>query len=91
MEAESPLEKLREMLANARPIPLTDDVRLDPDALLQVLGEIEATMPGLIEGSESGQDLRKLILSARRVPFTDQVRVNHRKAVRLIEELGRGG
>ena len=44
-ETDAAIERLEELLANARPIPLTDQVRVDKEGIYEVLDQIRATIP----------------------------------------------
>jgi cell division septum initiation protein DivIVA len=45
MDAITLIEKLHDLLDEARPLPLTDQVRVDPDEINELLDAIRATIP----------------------------------------------
>src|SRR5215210_4649156 len=45
MDAITLIEKLHDLLDEARPLPLTDQVRVDPEEINELLDAIRATIP----------------------------------------------
>lgn len=70
----------------ARQIPLTGDVRLDPDDVRPLIQQLRAATRGTTAEKPS-KKLEALILKGRKVPFVDQVRFSRRRALKLLGEV----
>jgi hypothetical protein len=92
--------ELAELLENARPIPLRDQVRLDKEAVYALVDAIDAAVRSGVGDrrleSDSGSDLleaagaaREAVLNAKPVPLTDQVRLRGAQAAGLAAALRR--
>jgi hypothetical protein len=75
------------LLANARPVPLTGDVRVERKAFEVCLAEERSYSDGSERAQQAADELQKLIERAKPVPLTDQVRFDGRKARRLLAQL----
>jgi hypothetical protein len=67
------LDSLDAQIQNAKPVPLTDQVRLEKDAMNSTLDQMRAALP---ETSPLIDRLDGLIQNAKPVPLTNQVRVS---------------
>lgn len=75
------------LLANAPPVPLTDEVRVEPrEFATRLMWEMDRA-----EGTEASRKaaagLQALVDDAKPIPLTDQVRIDGRKARDLLAEL----
>ena len=75
------VDAIESRIISARPIPLTGDVRLDPDEVEPLVHELRDVALGTSAEQSAGK-LERLVLGARKVPLTDQVRFNRRKALK---------
>lgn len=88
-EPSDPIQELVDLVNDAPPVPLTDEVRVDG-------GELRAALAGLAESAEwavhpkAASKLAKLVKKARGVPLTDQVRIDRKKLLRLVSDLRSG-
>jgi hypothetical protein len=48
------IDKLDDLVHNARPVPLTDQVRVDKAELFEILDQMRAAVPGVAGGSGAG-------------------------------------
>ena len=81
---------LESLLANARPVPLTDQVRLRPGALRDAVARVEQ------EGRSAGlgfdaydclDELERIAAEAKPIPLTREVRVDPRLIRSLLDRL----
>lgn len=78
---------LAELLANARPVPLTGQVRLVRRDFEVCLAEERSWSDGSDRAREAADGLQELIDKAKPIPLTDQVRFDGRAAERLLAQL----
>jgi hypothetical protein len=85
-DARALAARLTELLENARPIPLTHDVRLDKEAIYDIVDRIRtATSAGaLLVSAEAVEDA---VRDAMPVPLTDQVRLPRDRVAELVRGL----
>jgi hypothetical protein len=88
LERSDAISALDELLATAPAIPLTGQVRVDPDEVAPLVGAVRATVA---DAGFPGQadDLAQAILGCR-IPFTGQLQVDRRRARRLLAGLREG-
>jgi hypothetical protein len=75
------------LLSNAPPVPLTDEVRVNPKEFsTRLVWEMDRA-----EGSDTTREaaagLQELVDKGKPIPMTDQVRLDGRKAARLLSQL----
>jgi hypothetical protein len=76
------LVALEDLLANARPVPLSDEVRLDPAALGAALATLRQVTAAQVPPPLDGPALAvvavmdELAAGAKKIPLADEVRVN---------------
>ena len=73
MDLAGLVDSLDQQIKNAKPIPLTNQVRLDKTPMHATLDEIRGTAPGAV--NPLVDELDELLQHARPVPLTDQVRL----------------
>jgi hypothetical protein len=88
-EAEDPLTlaaRLTELLEKARPVPLTDEVRLDKEAVYDLVDRIRAAASAgaLLVSAEA---VEEAVHNAMPVPLTDQVRLPRERVAELVRGL----
>jgi len=77
-----PIATLERLRSEARPVPLTDEVRFDRQRANEAIEELRRQTLGTAGSSEPLDQLHDLVENAKPVPLTDEVRVNR-------DELGR--
>lgn len=80
------LDALDGVLGEAPSIPLTTEVRVDPDSVRPAIEMVRAETVGTASSAQA-EDLAKVLLEGRPVPMTDQVRVDRDRARRLLARL----
>jgi hypothetical protein len=75
------------LLANAPPVPLTDEVRVNPKEFSTRLMWETDRAEGSDATREAAAGLQALVDDATPIPLTDQVRIDGRKAARLLTQL----
>jgi hypothetical protein len=85
-DARTLAARLTELLENARPIPLTEEVRLDKEAIYDIVDRIRtATSAGaLLVNAEAVEDA---VRDAMPVPLTNQVRLPRERVAELVRGL----
>jgi hypothetical protein len=91
MEILLAIDALDDLVAQARPVPLTDDVRVDPQELSGRAARIRETMPRELAGRPAIPELidrlDAVVAGAKPVPLTRQVRVRTQSVYDLLDEL----
>ncbi|MGZ4463052.1 MAG: hypothetical protein ACXVZP_09450 [Gaiellaceae bacterium] len=84
---ESPtLRLIRELLDSAPRVPLTNQARIDPGPLLDLLDRLRPEL----EGAEPQLDaLRRLVETAPQVPLAGELRIDRLRFRRLLESAQR--
>ena len=85
------IEAVEQIAGSARPVPLTNDVRIERRRLEAAVADVRsaATSSGIVADAEFErglEDLEKVASRTKPVPLTDQVRFNGKK---LDKALGR--
>ena len=90
------IDELDDLAHEARPVPLTDEVRLRSADLASAVDRIDAAVPPTLCGRTEAarleaelSELRRLVSSAARIPLTDQVRLNLEKLYAALDEIRR--
>jgi hypothetical protein len=86
-DPNDPIGSLEAMLADARPVPLTDLVRVNRDEFSRTLGLATQDAGGSPRTEAAAADLTDLIKDAKRVWPTGDVRVDPTEVRRLLAEL----
>jgi hypothetical protein len=86
-----PIAALEEMLANARPVPLTDEVRVDRDEFPWLIGLATQGATASAGTERAAAELTELGRKAPKVMLTPDVRVPVKKVRELLAELRAGG
>jgi hypothetical protein len=95
------LDSLDARIQNAKPVPLTDQVRLDKDEMYSTLDQMRAALPetaklrrmqgedqqGLVDSLPLIDRLDDLVHSAKPVPLTGQVRVSKAEFESILTEM----
>jgi hypothetical protein len=82
---------LAALLANAQPVPLTDEVRLERRDFENALAEERSYSDGSDRARAAADELQRLIERAKPIPLTDQVRLDGRRARELLDQLRGAG
>ena len=81
---------LEQLLAHARPVPLTDQVRVRPSVLRDTIGGVDdaARSAGLgLDAAEPLAELGRIAADAKPIPLTRDVRVDPRRIKLLLDQL----
>ena len=78
--------RLTKLLEDARPVPLTDEVRLDKKEACEIADRIRS---GSSEGAllQAAEAVRDAVHNAMPVPLTDQVRLPRDRVAELVRGL----
>jgi hypothetical protein len=79
--------RLVEVLENARPVPLTDQLRLDKLDVYELVAELRegaSPSPSLLGAAEAVEDA---VRNAKPIPLTDQVRLPKERVDELVRDL----
>ena len=82
------VDKLDDLLYNAKPVFLTNEVRTDPERLRSQVSKLRAACP-----SDAGEvvplvdALEAEVAAAKPVPLTDQVRVDKERVYELLDQM----
>jgi hypothetical protein len=85
------VDELDTQIRNARPVPLTDQVRLEPDAVYDVLGRMRTTLPGADPALALIDRCDDVMRNAEPVPLTSQVRIEKGQIYDLIDQMRAAG
>ncbi len=94
------IDKLENQIRNAKPVPLTDQVRIDKQVAHETLDQMRATIAGEAAGvrgavartrladlPELVDELADTIHNARPVPLTDYVRIDQDRCQALLDRM----
>jgi len=93
------IDEVDAALRRAKPIPLTDQVRVDSDELYEILDRMRDTLPRVVHGAPYDQraragdllvpidELDDLIHNAQPVPLTPQVRIERQAAATIVQTM----
>lgn len=76
-------EQLAVLIDQAKPVPLTGQIRIEAEGAFRLIDEARAEIP---EAAPILERLRILIENGLPMPLTDYVRVERRGALALLEE-----
>ena len=76
------VDRLDDLLHNAKAIPLTDQVRIDREAVYDILDQIRATLPTEIEAA------RAIVASGSERPSRHRRSPRRRPATRTVSSAG---
>jgi hypothetical protein len=80
----SELEAVERVLARARPVPLTSELRVERKPLRKALAGLRRAAP---QAAEVADRFDRLVESARSVPLTGQARIDADELAAILEEL----
>ena len=85
MALASLVDRFDDLVLGAKAIPLTDEVRVERDEALQLLGWMQSEAPP--EARRVVDRLDTLVRDARTVPLTDQLRLPREGVYELLDEI----
>ena len=68
------LDHLDDLVHNAKPMPMTDQVRVDPDEVGRIVDRLRVELPPALD--PLAERLEAVVREARSVPLTGQVRID---------------
>src|SRR3954465_4749235 len=80
------IDKLDDLVHNARPVPLTDQVRVDREEIYDLLDQMRATIPGEIKQARWIVKERQEMLAEAKREAERVVREAREEQIRLISE-----
>ena len=85
------LDRLDATLRKAKPVPLTDQARVEKEEVYDVLDRMRGAVPGVARGAPELlvpiDRLDDLIHNAAPVPLTDQVRVDRQEVAEIVQTM----
>jgi hypothetical protein len=90
-DSDAPARRLIALLEGARPVPLTDQVRVDKNDAYELVAAVRdgaGSSPALVSAAEAVEDA---VRNAKPVPLTDQVRLPNERVAELARELRAAG
>lgn len=85
------IDKLDDTIHNAKPFPMTDQVRLNPEKLRREVEDVHSTLPHEARKRAEADGLLErldvLIRDAKPVPFTQQIRIDKDQLYEVLDGL----
>ena len=82
------VDKLDDLVFSARPVPMTDQVRMRPERLAEAVADVRAAAPpGRSDLHHVVARLEALFREAKPIPLTGQVRLDKDRVYELLDEL----
>jgi hypothetical protein len=83
------IASLEDQLRDAKPVPLTDQVRLEKTQMDATLSEMRTgfSRAGLTHALPLADRLDQLFQNAKPIPLTDQVRVDKAEAFDILDQM----
>ena len=91
MDLATAIDHLDDLVHHAKPVPLTDQVRLRPDELREAVAAIDAALPPDVRRRAEAQGLLErlhaVVRQARPLPLVDRVRFDKDELYAVLDAL----